>query len=253
MDYPEELGTEPWRSRDSVFHVPFNHETKDSKEKRRYELKTGSVPWSKKWSKENARKVQEIEGFQLAKLEPKNDWTLTSNYLVTASDAGDRSANTMGDMKTYRLSSNESRIQFKCHDVVLPMNLLSDQSLPILFHDHVTFYQDDLDDCGQIAAEGFIRVMDSFWFCKLQQLIVVDDVFIRLIDVRMFHLFESPNEIMFEWTLREVDLADNGQTFKTNILNAVTSDLMTRQMAIMRYITNSNVTAKYGVMVNFAR
>lgn len=71
----------------------------------------------------------------------------------------------------------------------IPLDLLRDTSLPILWLQHCDIFSDDLSDSGSNTTDVKIRVMPTFWFLLYTQLIRVDNVALRRVEVRYFHQF----------------------------------------------------------------
>jgi len=68
----------------------------------------------------------------------------------------------------------------------LDLTLLTDQSQPILYFDDVNLYEDDMHDNGYVSLRCKIRVMPTCFFLLLSQFVRVDQVLIRVKEVRFF-------------------------------------------------------------------
>eukprot|EP01053_Blabericola_migrator_P005221 Blabericola_migrator_1__5220@NODE_268_length_10573_cov_173_829050_g224_i0_p6_GENE_NODE_268_length_10573_cov_173_829050_g224_i0NODE_268_length_10573_cov_173_829050_g224_i0_p6_ORF_typecomplete_len279_score41_93TIP41/PF04176_13/4_5e26_NODE_268_length_10573_cov_173_829050_g224_i080388874 len=86
-------------------------------------------------------------------------------------------------------------VRLSCKDLSesgsLPVDLLKDTSLPILHFAQLPLVEDDLADCGVMTADLKLRVMPSFFFLALTQLIRLDGSVQRKRITRIFHQFGS--------------------------------------------------------------
>jgi type 2A phosphatase activator TIP41 len=94
------------------------------------------------------------------------------------------------------------------------LELLTDQSVPILFFDEVVLFEDDLHDNGQAEFSVKLRVMPSCAFVLARYWLRVDDVVVRLRETRILvDFFGMKPRIYRDVTWRECwwdDLAANG-------------------------------------------
>jgi type 2A phosphatase activator TIP41 len=67
----------------------------------------------------------------------------------------------------------------------MPMNLLTDQSVPILYFDHLVLVEDDLHDTGQMQYICKVRVMPTCAYILSQLLVRVDHVVVRVRECRL--------------------------------------------------------------------
>jgi type 2A phosphatase activator TIP41 len=67
----------------------------------------------------------------------------------------------------------------------MPMNLLTDQSVPILYFDHLVLLEDDLHDTGQMQYTCKVRVMPTCAYILSQLFVRVDRVVVRVRECRL--------------------------------------------------------------------
>ncbi|KAH0480454.1 MAG: uncharacterized protein KVP18_001036 [Porospora cf. gigantea A] len=124
-------------------------------------LVSGTETW-----KQQAEKTGAKQGIEFHKIQPKLDWTATSLFLPNVAHTTQTEA-----------------------ESALPLPLLADTSLPILFYKMIPLYFDDLGDSGIVDLHCRVRVMPTFWFLLVRLVVRVDEVLIRCIDHRFFHEF----------------------------------------------------------------
>jgi type 2A phosphatase activator TIP41 len=73
----------------------------------------------------------------------------------------------------------------------MPMHLLTDQSVPILYFDEVILYEDDLHDNGEVQMSVKLRVMPTCAYILSKLFVRVDNVLLRLRESRLLVDFES--------------------------------------------------------------
>jgi len=105
------------------------------------------------------------------------DWTFSSPYTGTS------------------LVSGKTKAWTKAESSGINFSLLTDQSQPILFFDDVTLYEDDMHDNGYVSLKCKIRVMPTCFFILQSLFDRVDNVTIRVKEVRIFAKFENDGEI----------------------------------------------------------
>lgn len=147
---------------------------------------------AKLWEERQAReKKQQMDSFtnsnfgkgavaaalQHCSTEFNYDWTFSSPYTGTS------------------LVSGETKAWTKTEFSGINLSLLTDQSLPILFFDDVTLYEDDMHDNGYVSLKCKIRVMPTCFFILQSLFDRVDNVRIRVKEVRIFSKFEGEGEI----------------------------------------------------------
>mmetsp|Transcript_37299 Transcript_37299/g.87012 ORF Transcript_37299/g.87012 Transcript_37299/m.87012 type:complete len:225 (-) Transcript_37299:343-1017(-) len=86
----------------------------------------------------------------------------------------------------------------------LDLGYLSDTSVPILFYDSVILYEDDLHDVGDVRLSVRLRVMPGCFFVLQRLVLRIDQVMIRIRDVRYFHKFGT-DEVHRDICWREVE------------------------------------------------
>ena len=124
-------------------------------------LVSGTETWKRQAEKTGAK-----QGIEFHKIQPKLDWTATSLFLPNVAHTTQTEA-----------------------ESALPLQLLADTSLPILFYKMIPLYFDDLGDSGIVDLHCRVRVMPTFWFLLVRHVVRVDEVLIRRIDHRFFHEF----------------------------------------------------------------
>ena len=73
-------------------------------------------------------------------------------------------------------------------DEQIPIALLTSMD-PILFYDDVILFEDELADNGSAIMNIKLRVMPRCFFALQRFFLRVDDVFFRVIEIRLFHQF----------------------------------------------------------------
>jgi hypothetical protein len=107
----------------------------------------------------------------------------------------------------------------------MPMYLLMDTSIPILYYDHIVLYEDDLHDNGEVQYSIKVGIMPHCAYILARLFVRVDYVLIRLREVRWlvkFHDTEQkkdneqrkPKKIYRDVTWREVSWNDLGPTYQ---------------------------------------
>lgn len=76
----------------------------------------------------------------------------------------------------------------------IDMQMLVDQSQPILYFDDVNLYEDDMHDNGYVSLRCKLRVMPTCVYILLTLFVRVDHVLIRVKEVRMFSSFQHKSE-----------------------------------------------------------
>ncbi|GMH54738.1 hypothetical protein TrLO_g10988 [Triparma laevis f. longispina] len=99
---------------------------------------------------------------QISQTLPPYDWTFTSPYTSTSPPF---------------LSSETSGI---------PIELLKNQNIPVIYYDTFKLYEDDLHDAGDTSLTVSIRVTSVYLFIRLRLFVRVDGVVIRNRDTRIF-------------------------------------------------------------------
>jgi type 2A phosphatase activator TIP41 len=66
----------------------------------------------------------------------------------------------------------------------MPMYLLTDTSIPILYYDHIMLYKDNLHDNGEVQYSIKVRIMPHCAYVLARLFVRVDYVLIRLQEVR---------------------------------------------------------------------
>uniref|UniRef100_A0A7S1KLA3 TIP41-like protein n=1 Tax=Percolomonas cosmopolitus TaxID=63605 RepID=A0A7S1KLA3_9EUKA len=80
----------------------------------------------------------------------------------------------------------------------------------ILFYDDVILFEDELHDAGMCILSVKVRVMQETFFCLLRYFLRVDNVVLRILDTRYYHVFGS-NEIIREYSHRENTIDELGR------------------------------------------
>lgn len=71
------------------------------------------------------------------------------------------------------------------------MELLKDQSVPILFFDEFILYEDDLHDNGQCQYSVKLRVMPTCAYILARLWVRVDNIIVRLRETRVLIDFSA--------------------------------------------------------------
>lgn len=106
------------------------------------------------------------------------DWTYSSGYWGTSRIATTNETNMSIDWKPLTTSG-------------MPMQLLTDQSVPILYFDQIVLLEDDLHDNGQVQLTVKIRVMPTCAYVLSQLFVRVDEVLVRVRETRLMVDFGS--------------------------------------------------------------
>jgi len=142
---------------------------------------------AKLWEERQAREKQQVSskgsvfgaGATAAALgkcstEFNYDWTYSTPYLGTTIIHG----------QTWRQEANSG----------IDMQLLTDQTQPILYFDDVNIYEDDMHDNGYVSLRCKIRVMPTCVFVLLTLFVRVDLVLVRVKEIRYFCKFNTTDE-----------------------------------------------------------
>jgi len=128
-----------------------------------------------KWSKK-------IIPPEVQKLQQRN-WTFSNSYEGTLLDSNEQNYtnfSTTHNMPKFKIEINtKARIdieKLKARD-------------PILFHDDIVLFEDELHDNGISIQNVRLRVMEKFFLCLLRFFLRVDGVVFRIFDVRFYHEF----------------------------------------------------------------
>ena len=84
-------------------------------------------------------------------------------------------------------------------DESIPLSRLGQEN-PILWGNHISLFEDELGDNGQVSLEFRFRTMKDCWFGLLRSYLRVDDVIVRIYDTRLFCDY-SNNYILREFTV----------------------------------------------------
>jgi type 2A phosphatase activator TIP41 len=164
------------------------------------------------------------------------DWTYSTPFIgsVFVSGIPATTAATMVDQPLWESLSQSG----------MPMYLLTDTSIPILYYDHIVLYEDDLHDNGEVQYSIKVRIMPHCAYVLARLFVRVDYVLIRLREVRWLVEFDTteqkkddpknppePNKIYRDVTWREVSWIDLGPTYQlpTQVQAWTMSDGTTRE------------------------
>jgi type 2A phosphatase activator TIP41 len=89
----------------------------------------------------------------------------------------------------------------------MPMHLLTDQSVPILYFDQILLYEDDLHDNGQVEYIVKVRVMPTCAYILSKLFLRLDNVLLRVRECRLLVEFETQT-LYRDITWRECAWAD---------------------------------------------
>lgn len=89
----------------------------------------------------------------------------------------------------------------------IPMHLLTDQTVPILYFDQVVMIEDDLHDNGLVQYSAKIRVMPTCVYVLAKLFVRIDHVLLRLRECRVLIHFQK-NQIYRDITWRECQWKD---------------------------------------------
>ncbi len=127
-------------------------------------LATTKLSFADRWSQVYAsRGVQSVL--------PPYDWTFATPYQGTASHPP-RAANPADPRHHLRPELLERRD-------------------PILFYEHVLFYEDELADNGMSLFSARLRVMPTCFLVLVRYFLRVEGALVRIADTRLFHAFGS--------------------------------------------------------------
>jgi len=137
--------------------------------------------YSSRWNSSRAR--FNADSTNCRPLETDSDWTYTVSAIPRVTlhdetkdeecDSGEGRSGIIPGTTTYKRSC-------------LPIDLLSDQSIPILFYSSLTYFEDELEDSGMSRYQLKIRVQDNFFFLLARNDVRVDNVLVRRCDTRCF-------------------------------------------------------------------
>jgi type 2A phosphatase activator TIP41 len=124
----------------------------------------------------------------------------------------------------------------------MPMSLLTDTSVPILYYDQILLYEDDLHDNGAVEYSIKVRVMPHCVYILGRLFVRVDHVLVRLRETRWLVELESSKNVLFsqnenksatiyrDVTWREAAWKDLGPKYGLpSQLSAWTTDSSTRE------------------------
>eukprot|EP00934_Nitzschia_sp_Nitz4_P002402 Nitzschia sp. Nitz4//scaffold26_size159584//108026//109279//NITZ4_002503-RA/size159584-processed-gene-0.239-mRNA-1//-1//CDS//3329545118//2397//frame0 len=106
------------------------------------------------------------------------DWTYSSAYIGKIAGTGNLEVGAFSEWRSLEQSG-------------MPLSILTDQSVPILYFDEVVLLEDDLHDNGQMQYTAKIRVMPTCIYVLFQLFVRVDNVLIRLRETRLMVHFAS--------------------------------------------------------------
>ena len=145
------------------------------------ELPRLKVKMAAEWNRSLSSSLGEV-----AELPMSHDWTFTTSY--------------MGDV------NNASATSCKVESF-LPMELLADESIPIIHFQEIPFWEDELHDHGECSYVVRLRVTGKYWFVLARYSLKLNGVAERVMNVRYVHIFGS-NEIK-----REVSFNQTSSTY----------------------------------------
>ena len=139
------------------------------------------------------------------------DWTYTTDYLCSIilnqslSKANNVNIPSGLIIETFNQDNNDNKeeeeeevinLKILSSNETLPYELLKSQDDPILLYDEIDLYEDELHDNGISKLSLKIRVMPTYYFILMRFFLRVDNVLIKIIDTRIFHMYNT-NYILF--------------------------------------------------------
>lgn len=103
---------------------------------------------------------------------------------------------------TTRFKGKITNAEIERTEDTIPLELLTRQD-PILFYDDVIMFEDELADNGSAEVSVKLRVMPTCFFCLQRFFLRVDDVFFRVIEIRLFHQF-GKDHLLREYSERYI-------------------------------------------------
>eukprot|EP01071_Lankesteria_metandrocarpae_P011397 Lankesteria_metandrocarpae@DN5441_c0_g2_i1.p1 len=139
------------------------------------------------------------------------------NYQQVTTTGGQQHNSNSDNLYLQDLLNDTNHIPAECGELVgdtglLPLKVLMDTTIPILWFQQVDLYGDDLSDGGICHVDVKLRVMPNFFYVLLRQDIRVDNVILRQVETRYFHEFGS-NELLRTFLWKEAlysELAERG-------------------------------------------
>ena len=116
---------------------------------------------------------QETRDMAKAPMKDKGNWTFTTRYQGTLTSFSDSSEST-------------NSLVWKPTEAEIDYARLRDRSKPIMKHEDIILYEDELDDNGQAQLRLRFRLMQDCFFILLRFYLRLDDVLVRLVETRLY-------------------------------------------------------------------
>ena len=143
------------------------------------------------------RKLRESDGTSSSEMPPVGsttfhfDWTYSTPYFGSFYGSL-KTDNTAPSTTTSSSNSKSSKFTWiPLEESSMPMHLLTDQSVPILYFDDLVLYEDDLHDNGQVEYTVKVRVMPTCAYVLSRLFLRVDNVLLRVRDCRVLVEFDT--------------------------------------------------------------
>jgi type 2A phosphatase activator TIP41 len=133
--------------------------------------------WEEKFS-DNMKHITNSFEIEKCSTEFHYDWTFSSPF--------------SGNF--YTIASNAPMDWIESEESGIDMQMLLDQSQPILYFDDVNLYEDDMHDNGYVSLRCKLRVMPTCVYILLTLFVRVDHVLIRVKETRIFSSFQHKYE-----------------------------------------------------------
>jgi len=125
------------------------------------------------------------------------DWSFSTPYVggdgdsgISISSSNRHDANVVGESLSSPSSNSPDGWQ-SLSESGMPMHLLQDRSVPILYFDQLVLYEDDMHDNGQVSLTAKVRVMPTCAFILIRLWVRIDGVLLRVRETRIMVEFES--------------------------------------------------------------
>jgi len=126
--------------------------------------------------------VKKIIPPEVQKLQQRN-WTFSNSYDGTLLNSNEQ------DYTNFSITHSEPKFKIEINTKArIDIEKLKARD-PILFHDDIVLFEDELHDNGISIQNVRLRVMEKFFLCLLRFFLRVDGVVFRIFDVRFYHEF----------------------------------------------------------------
>ena len=179
------------------------------------------VQYANEWKK---RVTESTQASKIETIKADHDWTFTTNYKGTYKclkrlckdneneNENERkeienevtvNADADGNAKKRMKESRLNKLRIETTEEKLNMELLKDETEPILWHDCVMLFEDELSDSGLSQLIVRIRVMPKCFLILCRCWMRCDNVIIRVNDTRIYHEYNK-NYVIRNYQERQV-------------------------------------------------